>query len=363
MKKKSRAGCFCILLFYLVVINFPASGAVLKVNDMSVSTGENIQVPIILTNARDIGNMDITFSFDPGVLSYISAERGNLTRNSLFDYNASSGHVKLVIVDNAGINGNGTLTIINFNVIGNPGASTGLEVIKASANNTSDFSAIPLTIQNGRLTITDAIKQTQDAKSSVPDRSDVTATPASSKVQRNNSSQISSVSFSIGDINTKKNQKIKVPVLVENANNIGAISLSIDFDPSVVNLTDIQKGDMIQSSIFYTNSSTGNIKIEIISPDGIYGNGTIAFTEFHILEGMKNETYLRLSDVVATDFETFDNIPYHTKNSTVYIENSSLINTGEKSKDISKDVKSQPGFEIFLTISGIAYAFFLMKRG
>jgi hypothetical protein len=96
--------------------------------------GKTVTIPVMVCNAKDMSNMDLTVSYDPAVLSFKDATKGSINFNSLFDSNEpAKGTVKIAFAANAVFSGEGSVALLNFNVIGSNGASSPLRVTVSSA--------------------------------------------------------------------------------------------------------------------------------------------------------------------------------------------------------------------------------------
>ena len=86
----------------------------------------NVNVPIHLTGAENIGSLEFVLTYDPSVLEVSGVEAGGLAQSALFDFGTRSlGRLWAGLIDSEGINGDGPIAIVSFKVVG-PGASTSL---------------------------------------------------------------------------------------------------------------------------------------------------------------------------------------------------------------------------------------------
>jgi hypothetical protein len=84
----------------------------------------NVDVPIYLTGADNIGSLEFILTYDPSVLEVSGVEAGGLAQSALFDFGTRSpGRLWAGLIDSDGINGDGPVAVVSFKVIG-PGAST-----------------------------------------------------------------------------------------------------------------------------------------------------------------------------------------------------------------------------------------------
>ena len=86
----------------------------------------NVNVPIHLTGAENIGSLEFVLTYDPSVLEVSGVEAGGLAQSALFDFGMRSpGRLWVGLIDSEGINGDGPIAVVSFKVVG-PGASTSL---------------------------------------------------------------------------------------------------------------------------------------------------------------------------------------------------------------------------------------------
>jgi hypothetical protein len=136
----------------------PVGGSTLLiVEDGRMPPESTIQIPISIENADDIGNMDIMLTYDPEVLSATEVIKGSLTDGSMFESNIIDGTVRIGFVDTVGINGNGSIAQIGFDVVGSPGDSSVL-TLTASANEIETREEVHIALRHG-LFIVEAVEE------------------------------------------------------------------------------------------------------------------------------------------------------------------------------------------------------------
>ncbi|MBN2489032.1 MAG: hypothetical protein JXA98_08395 [Methanosarcinaceae archaeon] len=116
----------------------------------SKPAGSSVQIPLTLSGIEEnIGNMDMTLSYDPSVLEATDVIKGGLTTNSLFDYNIVDGTIKISLADKAGFSGDGSIAYVRFDVIGSEGLSSDLEIAAITANRADNYDAIEIQTHDG----------------------------------------------------------------------------------------------------------------------------------------------------------------------------------------------------------------------
>lgn len=112
-----------------------AAGLTVSVSDSTGANGSTSKVPVNLEGASDIGSMDIVLKYDATVLKAVSAEAGELGKNAFIEANtAKEGEVKIALADSSGINGDGTVATISFEVIGEIGSTSPLTLETVSVH-------------------------------------------------------------------------------------------------------------------------------------------------------------------------------------------------------------------------------------
>jgi hypothetical protein len=84
----------------------------------SCTSSSEIEVPINVTGASDIGSLRFELDYDATILQVREVVEGDLSSGALFDYNTDNpGCIVIGIVDDAGINGDIELAKIKFEII------------------------------------------------------------------------------------------------------------------------------------------------------------------------------------------------------------------------------------------------------
>ncbi|WP_445474538.1 cohesin domain-containing protein [Methanococcoides methylutens] len=77
-----------------------------------------VQIPVTLSNAEDIGSMDLVLTYDSSVLRATEVRKGSLTENSIMQSNIVDGTIRIGAIDVTGISGSGSFVNVVFEVIG-----------------------------------------------------------------------------------------------------------------------------------------------------------------------------------------------------------------------------------------------------
>jgi len=148
---KARA-VLLFLLLALILSPLPscmAAGMEVSIGDYTGRQGETVDVPIKVSEAENVGSMDITLEFDPSVLALEDVKRGTLTQKSIVEYNAKPGLVKILINDLEGFTGSGSVAVVKFKVVGAAGSLSGLNLKSVEANDADTFVDKLLNVESG----------------------------------------------------------------------------------------------------------------------------------------------------------------------------------------------------------------------
>lgn len=127
--------------------------------DIQGQVGQNIDVKIVATGMNNVGTVAIALTFDNNVLSVNSVTDGNVKTPDSFstsNVNNAQGLVAIGLGNPSGMNGDGTISIINFKVIGHVGDVSNLK-LSLTANDvaTNVIDTTITTITNGKVAIID----------------------------------------------------------------------------------------------------------------------------------------------------------------------------------------------------------------
>ena len=137
-------------------------------------SGSSVQIPLILNGIEDkIGNMDITLSYDSSVLEATEVTKGDLTTDSLFEYNILAGTILISLADAEGFSGNGSIAYVKFNVIGAADSTSPLQIAALTANRAEDYEILTIPTNDGVFRVecglTVSVSDTTGAKDSTVD--------------------------------------------------------------------------------------------------------------------------------------------------------------------------------------------------
>lgn len=114
-----------------------------------------------------------------------------------------------------------------------------------------------------------------------------------------------SVTVSIPDASGAEGASSSVPIVVKAAEGLGALQMSVTYDPTVLEPTDVEPGELLSGLVDFNITSPGVLRVAMATNQPINGEGEIIIMTFNVLGG--SQSTLGLSDVraweQATSFE------------------------------------------------------------
>ena len=167
----------------------------------SNSSGSTVQIPLTLIGLEDkIGNMDITLSYDPSVLEATAVTKGDLTTDSLFEYNIMAGTIMISLADADGFSGNGTIAYVTFNVIGAVDSTSPLLIAALAANLAEDYEALMIPTHDGVFRVE------------------------------------SGLTVSVSDTTVAKGSTVDVPIIFEGPSEVGSMDIVFSYDAFIISM-------------------------------------------------------------------------------------------------------------------------------
>jgi hypothetical protein len=123
------------------------------IEDRVMEKGKEVRIPVIMCNARDLANMDLSLSYHTGAMKYKYAEKGALNAKTLFESNEKpAGTIKISFAASQGVTGSGSIAILVYDVHGSTGQSSQITGTVNSAS-TSSGSPISVAVNPGTFTV------------------------------------------------------------------------------------------------------------------------------------------------------------------------------------------------------------------
>ncbi|MFQ6054435.1 MAG: cohesin domain-containing protein [Methanosarcinales archaeon] len=147
-----------LMFFSVFSITALAAGTTVSVSDASADSGTSIEIPIEITGASNVGSMDLELTYDPKVLNATQVKAGTLTSGTMFQSNLNIlGKVSIAIITTSPFNGNGSVAVVTFKVIGSSGETSPLTLNKADVSNFTTFEELKTSTKNGTFTVSGPI--------------------------------------------------------------------------------------------------------------------------------------------------------------------------------------------------------------
>jgi hypothetical protein len=123
------------------------------IEDRAMEKGKEVRIPVIMCNAKDLANMDLSLNYNIAAMKFKSAEKGALNAKSLFESNEKpQGTIKISFASSQGVSGSGSIAILVYDVIGSNGLSSQITGTVNSAS-TSSGSPISISVNPGTFTV------------------------------------------------------------------------------------------------------------------------------------------------------------------------------------------------------------------
>ncbi|MBO8182394.1 MAG: hypothetical protein H0Z28_06330 [Archaeoglobus sp.] len=142
MKLKIIAG---LLMFFLLLTT--ASALTVKIQGGSGAVGSEASLAINVKDAKNLGSMDLVIIYDPEILKVKKVEKGSLVKGLFSSNTEKAGVIAIGIVDSKGINGDGEIAKITFEVL--KAGESAIEVANVKAYDVESHVDIQVTAENG----------------------------------------------------------------------------------------------------------------------------------------------------------------------------------------------------------------------
>ena len=95
---------------------------------------------------------------------------------------------------------------------------------------------------------------------------------------------------------------VQVPIMLDNAQNVGSLGFQLSYDPAVVQVVNVPKGALLAPASFTSNTQQpGLIIFGFATTQAVSGDGSAAIVEFKAVGAQGSSSALTLSQVEATD--------------------------------------------------------------
>ena len=341
-------------IFILISISLvAASETTIGIDDHSVEPGNMITAPIRIDDTVNISGCEINFTYDPTVVHVTGVTQGGMHYSFTSNVDNGSGWMRANALDVDGLSGNVTFAYVDLTAVGNVGDTSPLNITSANIFDIN-YTMIAYTVNNGSFEIISANDTTPPEITSVvidpavtlPNGSiDVTVTatdesgiasvtandvvlalvandmyvgtvtaagaPGTYNVtvvatDASNNSNVATddsatyevklpATLYIEDVVVIPGENMSVPITVFDVVNMSSCEIDFTYDPAVVRITDVIRGDLRYSFKFNVDNGSGWMRANALDVDGLSGNVTFAHLT---LFAVGNE-----SDVCGMEFE------------------------------------------------------------
>jgi hypothetical protein len=123
---------------------------------------------------------------------------------------------------------------------------------------------------------------------------------------------------------SKNSKENVIPINLQNAKNVGSISLTVSYDPQVINIIEIKPGEIAGNAILEFNiDQPGKAVIGIIDSNGITGTGSVALLGFNIIDG-NGIISINLDSIELYDAANLVDIPLRVSGGSIAAGGSSI---------------------------------------
>jgi hypothetical protein len=138
-----------LLLAFVAVADAQALLTV-RVSDVTGTPGATVEVPIKVAQAANVGAMHIELSYNAGVLQAKEVKQGPLAGGAMLESNLSvPGQVVIGLIDATGLNGDGSVAVVVFQVVGQDGDTSPLTLGNLAAHDAATRDALAVQGTNG----------------------------------------------------------------------------------------------------------------------------------------------------------------------------------------------------------------------
>ncbi|WP_445474537.1 cohesin domain-containing protein [Methanococcoides methylutens] len=141
------------------------------------------------------------------------------------------------------------------------------------------------------------------------------------------------VDLDIPDTTTSVGSSIEVPIMMSNGADVGSMDLVVTYDPDILSLASVEKGDLTNGMVQANTEMEGTIIISIVDVDGITGDGELVVMSFDVIGEDAGSSSLTFTSAQANDVNTYIDIQVGTGDGTVTVEKKGL-----------------PGFELWMVV-------------
>ncbi|MCK4459631.1 MAG: hypothetical protein KAU52_07920 [Methanosarcinales archaeon] len=274
------SGLRLICLSVIMVLAIPlASATTISIADPGAPLGSTVTIPIRITNATILGGCEINITYNSSVVYVTGVTPGDM---ELLAYNIDneSGWAYLNVINVSGQSGDAIAAYLNLTATGVVGDVSPLNITAVSLFDT-DYSEMSCLAQNGSFTV-----QPPDV-----------------------------ATIKIGNAIGRET----LPITIDNAANVGSVDITLAFNASIVNVTNVTGGnfDVTASNLEHVHDGCVRIGTFQTESNGLSRNITLAEVTFEPMGSAGEMCSLNLSVTTFKDATPECNeIPYVVRNGT-----------------------------------------------
>ncbi|MEA3281417.1 MAG: cohesin domain-containing protein [Euryarchaeota archaeon] len=314
MSGRIRLICLSVIVFLTIPL---VSATTVSIADVDVESGSTITAPIRIADTMILGGYEINITYNSSVVHVAGVTPGDM---NLLAYNIDNefGWVYVNAINVSGQNDDATLACINLTAVGDVADVSPLNITAATLFDT-DYNRTSCVVRNGSFTV-------------LP--------PGVATISIGNGSDI-----------------VTTSIAIEDGANVGACDITLTFNASVANVTNVADGDMdiTMANLEHTQEGFVHIGTFQTSNPGLSGNITFANVTFEPVGNIGDTCSLNLSVTTFKDATPIGGeMPYIVRNGTYTV----LLLNGDVNGDgvvdlydatyLAKHLLGITGFEVII---------------
>ena len=270
-----------ISLLLIICSLDPVSASVdtISVSDLTTGLGFNIDADIILNTDDSYGTGTVTVNYDPALVVAVDVRGSQDSIITASNIDNVNGNIKISAWNMNGATGNFPFATVTFKAI-----DTGVSPLDLSIDTLQDtnYNEIVPVINDGSITIQTGV--------------------------------------SIGAFTTS-GEIINAAIRINTTENYGTGAIIVDYDPSIVRVTDVQGSDV---AAWNADNTNGFVDISTLNVSGTGGNFVFAIITFEPVGNGRSQVGIEIDLLLDT---TYNNIPVVTGNGSITVDMGSGTST------------------------------------
>ncbi len=148
-----------LMLVSSLVLMTSAQALTLRIPDTTGYVGKTVTIPVEIENASNVGSVELVVLYNDSILSVKKVEKGSLLKGLITSNTSEPGIIAINLVDSNGINGDGEIIKITFDILAE--GNTPLIIQNAKAYDVNTYTDLPVDTTNGLLTISTGAPSSQ----------------------------------------------------------------------------------------------------------------------------------------------------------------------------------------------------------